>query len=690
MDRKTKLRKLNTFRRKLPHVTASALSAILIAVASYGVPEGSSQRGALRAGRDLEITEDTPYGPILQTFNVLTKADVPKQLPFAHPFASLWTAVSACEPFGTFLQQQLLQKPPTVDSPWNLVLYSDEVTPGNPLSTNNKRKFHAIYWSFLELGANALSREESWFCIVSEYSTWINTIHAGLSQAFAAVIKTFFEPGGFDMQHGGINLPFATGDIRLWAKLGVVIQDGGAHKSVWSSRGDSASKFCLLCKNLFTSSSRICDQDGANLLVCDKILLDELEPATDADLRTNARFLEAKSATMEKDAFIELQQSMGMTHHKLAVLLDRSLDQVLRPTEVYMHDWMHTLYVDGVVNLSVYLLFEAFINKNMKNIYQAFSDYVSNWQWPSRLHGANLAEIFSDSRRDKHRSASHIKCQASDLLSLTPVLSLFVQKVLLPTNLCNAECLAFLALADVVDIIISSSRNNVKAETLLAQVHRFLHNFVIAFGMMSMIPKCHWLLHLPECLLRFGILLNCFVLERKHRIAKRYATELTNIAKGSSKYLLSEIQSHHFGQLREPNAFCFHVGLIGGRKVSRRARQLILEALECEDDEDYDIQVAKESRFNRFATCCVGDVVLLKDCESFRAGKIQLHCSVEGEFISIITCFDLVLHEADYGYAVWKPRAGSDAFSTSDILDTVAYTELPDGSVGTLLPVDYR
>ena len=128
------------------------------------------------------------------------------------------------------------------------MLYSDEVTPGNPLATNNKRKFHAIYWSFLEFGTNALSREESWFCITTTLSIHINAIHAGLSQAFSAVIKMLFDQGGFDLGFAGMLLPFEPTAVRLWVKLRIVIQDGGAHKSMWHCRGDGASKLCLLRK----------------------------------------------------------------------------------------------------------------------------------------------------------------------------------------------------------------------------------------------------------------------------------------------------------------------------------------------------------------------------------------------------------------------------------------------------------
>ena len=100
--------------------------------------------------------------------------------------------------------------------------------------------------------------------------------------------------------------------------------------------------------------------------------------------------------------------------------------------------------------------------------------------------------------------------------------------ILLRFNICNAECLAFLALADVVDIIMSTARNDVKPEQLLARVYRFLHNFEDAFGYDSFIPKFHWLLHFPKSLRDVGTLVACFVHERKHRMLKRYCNDIRN------------------------------------------------------------------------------------------------------------------------------------------------------------------
>ena len=125
-------------------------------------------------------------------------------------------------------------------------------------------------------------------------------------------------------------LEFPDGDVRLWAIMGGILQDGGAHKYVWHIRGDGASKYCVLCRNLFTESSNLVDQDGANLLRCNIIKLDELVPMTGVDLRNNARYIESQVG-LPVEKFTELQQAVGLTHHPHALLLDRELDDVFDP-----------------------------------------------------------------------------------------------------------------------------------------------------------------------------------------------------------------------------------------------------------------------------------------------------------------------------------------------------------------------
>ena len=108
------------------------------------------------------------------------------------------------------------------------MFYTDEVTPSNPLATLNKRKFQAMYWSFLEFGLNALSREEAWFTVCIEFTVTVNSVSAGLSQVVAAILRLFFSEG-HNFQTTGVLLHH---NVRMWAKLVGLRQDGGAHKYV--------------------------------------------------------------------------------------------------------------------------------------------------------------------------------------------------------------------------------------------------------------------------------------------------------------------------------------------------------------------------------------------------------------------------------------------------------------------------
>ena len=161
----------------MPHVAAAALAAILVAVQQSGIPDLGKDRNNYREARNAQALDaTTPYGPILQHTTMLAHDGVPKPIPVAHPFAMLYTAVEGCSPFAAFLLDKLRQTPCSPESPWRLVMYSDEVAPGNPLATLNYRKFQAMYWSFLELGGHALSREESWFTVVTEFSSVVNQL----------------------------------------------------------------------------------------------------------------------------------------------------------------------------------------------------------------------------------------------------------------------------------------------------------------------------------------------------------------------------------------------------------------------------------------------------------------------------------------------------------------------------------
>ena len=475
--------------------------------------------------------------------------------------------------------------------------------------------------------------------------------------------------------------------------MGAVLQDGGAHKSVWHSR--DGSKVCILCKNLFTVDSQLADEDGTGMVSCAVIELDKLISENSEDLRGKARFLEYHRNSRD---FNQLEQSLGVTYHPKMFLLDRYLDKYVDVVDVFFTDWMHSFFfVDGIFNITVYLLFEAFLPRP---IYKTFHDFLQSWVWPAKLNksATYMAEIFARERMTSSRKAKHIKCQASDGWSLLQPLYVFTTQVLLTLGTCDAECNVLLAMVEMIDIIASTPKHRTEPSTVLAAVHKFLDLYVKAWGFEWTTPKSHWPLHFAEFLQKmheimsansdeWGWLPNCFTLERKHKLGKRYATERMNLTRMKSGGLISEVLCQHMSDLQD--APSFEQGLVNGHTATKAVKARILSVLEL--GRDTIVNVSRHSWHSNTSYSSTGDFVFFKDESSsnIRAGKVQLHFEVAEIHISIIEVYELVSRRDNY--FVWKPVANNDDWiETEHILDCLVYNNLPDGNVGCLLPAELR
>ena len=288
------------------------------------------------------------------------------------------------------------------------------------------------------------------------------------------------------------------------------------------------------------------------------------------------------------------------------------------------------------------MLLEEIIKIGFPDVYSVFRSYISNWKWPARVHWSHLHEIFNADRAASHRKAKHIKMQASDGLSLTGVAAMFCMNVLLKLpgpmgDSCRIHCYAFLALIDVIELIVAAARVAVPPKQLLKAVEKFLHLFKDAWGCSFMTPKFHWLLHLWKPLQRHGFLLNCFCLERKHRLPKRYATEITNAQKLNSASLLMEVTCQHLSELQQPDAFQFSVGLVDSHPASSKVKKILptMFGLELDGDTAESIKVSTTCRFSPVGLCHKADLVLFKDESGagFKVGKVKLHFEVAWHFL---------------------------------------------------------
>ncbi|CAE8608604.1 unnamed protein product [Polarella glacialis] len=204
----------------------------------------------------------------------------------------------------------LRANPNSVDRPWHLCAYSDEIVPGNQISHDNKRKFWVIYYSLLEFGPLALAKEEAWLCTVVQRSSNVAVLAAGVSQLFAAGLKQWLCRPECNIREAGVVLKHPSGDlVRLFLEMGCILQDGGAHKLVFQVKGDSGSRLCFLCTNLIATSSPYTWEDGSPVLTCSITGDEGLVRATDDDVRQSIARLKHKYATLSKADFAVWEQA---------------------------------------------------------------------------------------------------------------------------------------------------------------------------------------------------------------------------------------------------------------------------------------------------------------------------------------------------------------------------------------------
>jgi hypothetical protein len=688
-QRASKLRRLNNFRRNLPHVSASALAAILQEAAAGNIPEIHHSRGMWEATA-AEMNAPTPYGSLLASVSLAGKAGNVVNMMTVNPLALLYRAVKQGGSFTELVQSCMAKKIPTLDEPWSLLCYADEVVPGNALSSDNRRKVWVIYVSFLEFGPLVLQHEDAWLCVMVKRSCDIAKVAAGISQVFAATLKLFFGGMGFDISSAGVLLEMPdSSKLRLFCKLGMVLQDGGAQKHVWCTKGEAGTKLCMLCRNLMSVKSNLVDEDGENLLTCSIVFEEELDFATDSDIKGTVARLAADKDRVTAKLFQLREQAVGFKFEPHGLLWDAELAHILLPATQFCHDWMHAFFVTGIFHTVMTKLWFALADIGL-NMHEQLYAYIGMWQQPKMFANSSLAEVFSKKRFESNKKAKCFKCTASEGLGLYSIIASFLVAVVLPSGRCNAEVKAFLAMADLLDLIQTTSLGKVSVESLKASVRAFLQLCLDAGWKEAMQPKFHWVVHLPGHLQKFGCLLSCFVHERKHKLVKRYSNDICNTI-SFEKSVLGEVCSHTLAKLSEPGLFSSDVCLLKPRKATPQIVSLLQEQLQVQLS-DTDCFTGSTVRLGFLGSCSCKDVVLLKtDGRSvLEAGEVLLHMEAAGELFSLVSLWQPLGVDNARGSTDWKVVSDPTLVFTTDIAAAVTYSMCRPDVARILVPYSLK
>lgn len=159
-EQKAKYPRPHALQSRLPFISGNALAGLLRIAKDESLPQAASTR-SLRRVRDKDVHVDTPYGKLHQVIELPGK-EGPIQTEIQHPLAIIYYMASVSECFSTLLASAAASSSPAC--PLHIVLYADEVHPGNVLAVTSERKIWAWYWSCLEFGAAALADEDTDMC----------------------------------------------------------------------------------------------------------------------------------------------------------------------------------------------------------------------------------------------------------------------------------------------------------------------------------------------------------------------------------------------------------------------------------------------------------------------------------------------------------------------------------------------
>ena len=682
MERPKKLQRLQDLKRSVPFCTGSALAEILQDIRDKGLPELVQKKHILESTK--AALDKARYGPMMLQYPVEFLDGATETIWVTNFWSYLSALLSAGGSYSDLLAKTAARVGMGEERPLKLVLYADEVVPGNVLG-KAERKTWAIYASFMDFPLQTLSSEYAWILLSCIRAPRVNRMHAGIGQCISVVLRSvFFNP--MCPAIGGVYLPMQGGGIRLYIELSAMLQDGSAHKYCFNAKGDSGWKYCLLCSAhaTVTAGSGLGDEDdeGQDPIPPAQLKLSDLLLHSDQELLDSFDRLQQNAMVMSKPDFARWEQACGLTYNKCALLLDPQLRnaQVLKPASQYLHDWMHCLCSAGIMQKVIMLLLTE-----CPKLWILLQEFTALWTLPRHCNGA-LGHLFSKKHQKKALDNKKFGCTASDILNVLPILQHFVTKILLPQNVCVGACKAFLASAHLLDLLHNGQVwACCTAAAVQAAAEECLASYVDNGHKDWLIKKHHWILHFSKALTLHKKLPSCFAMERKHRYVVRFGAPVTKL-KHYEESVLRELLADELHHLSQPDVFRLGVYLLRPTPVTKRLHKVVTSVFgpavpmaNC--------QCSATCHLNR-AVASKGDRVLI---EPWACGEVLGFIACNGQIYAWVASHKMLEDKESTGSAVWEASAEQLFVPAEQLLCPLVWNlDKGTGRITTLIPWPVR
>ena len=332
--------------------------------------------------------------------------------------------------------------------------------------------------------------------------------------------------------------------------------DGQAAKFAWGTKGDSGSRFCQQCANIFqfADDNELDVECGHMSEVSKYTKFNQLHLVSSQEIFSSWDRMSARHGNVSKKDFQAWEQAAGVSYSPHSLLATKELRPILDPSTQNCWDWMHCLLSNGVISIGMFKWLE------LLDQWDILHGYVQQFLLPKAYNNIKLAPLFEPKRLAKHRAHVKMNATASELLPLCTIREHFARTVCIPAHAHKAETELILDLICFVNLLQGTWHGKVQPMQLQAAAEEGLGKWNALDW--KMIKKHHWMLHFHQMLKHHHCIPSCFCMERKNKVPTRIATGIQNLRTFEHSLYL-EVITLEMEKVKAPDVF-FNWHSLGG------------------------------------------------------------------------------------------------------------------------------
>ena len=392
---------------------------------------------------------------------------------------------------------------------FDLILYNDEATGGNLLQADSKKKASLWYFAFKQI---------SWLWCDAVWHPLCVVQHCDFEKIqgnFSAIVRQIVQNLLNQDLHLGVPVVLPRGHYLLRCELRFMISDLDSIRGAMSLKGSSAIRCCCFCRNAIKKNCGL-EEFSDYFLDISSNNFEAFHDQTDADIWTAVDELHRLQPILTKAALKKKEIASGFNHNPDGLLLSRTARETLPPS-AFLLDSMHIYWSNGICSWEINAIYEMWASTNTGNL-----DEFLQLDWNTSA----IEHCSSSWRRSLGHSSNFegnsYKGSSSNLQSFLPLFHYFLEGCFRDGQL-KQQLESLRALRRVTMELRHLVKQNVFSTDDLQQLQKAHQKKVLeAYGMQHMKPKHHARYHLAKQLERIQCYVDCFAMEKKHKLYKSH------------------------------------------------------------------------------------------------------------------------------------------------------------------------